>query len=58
MNNIKRGDFILILTKMLEINDEFSENFADVPENMYYYKAIGAAKVAGIAKGSGNNFMP
>lgn len=57
-SNIKRGDFILILTRMLGINGEFTENFADVPETSYYYNAIGSAKAAGIAKGSGENFMP
>ncbi len=57
-NNIKRGDFILILTRMLSINDAFTENFADVPASSYYYNAIGSAKAAGIAQGSGENFMP
>ena len=57
-NNIKRGDFILILTRMLSINDSFTENFADVPADSYYYNAIGSAKAAGIAHGSGENFMP
>lgn len=57
-NNIKRGDFILILTRMLSVNDTFTENFADVPESAYYYNAVGSAKVAGIAQGSGENFMP
>lgn len=57
-NNIKRGDFILILTKMLSVNDTFTENFADVPESAYYYNAVGSAKAAGIAQGSGENFMP
>ncbi len=57
-NNIKRGDFILILTRMLSVNNEFTENFADVPESAYYYQAIGSAKAAGIAQGSGENFMP
>ncbi len=57
-NPIKRGDFILILTRMLSINDAFSENFADVPQSAYYYNAIGNAKVAGIATGDGQNFMP
>lgn len=56
--NIKRGDFILILTRMLSIGDAFTENFADVPASSYYYNAIGSAKVAGIAQGSGENFMP
>ena len=57
-NNIKRGDFILILTRMLGVNNEFTENFADGPESAYYYQAIGSAKAAGIAQGSGENFMP
>lgn len=57
-SNIKRGDFMLILTRMLTINDAFTENFADVPVGSYYYDAIGSAKVAGIALGSGENFMP
>ena len=57
-NNIKRGDFILILTRMLSVNNEFTENFADVPESAYYYNAVGSAKAAGIASGDGANFMP
>lgn len=57
-NNIKRGDFILILVRMLGIDAEYTENFADVPADSYYADAIGKAKAAGIAKGSGDNFMP
>lgn len=57
-NNIKRGDFILILVRMLGIKAEYTENFADVPADSYYAEAIGIAKAAGIAKGSGENFMP
>lgn len=57
-NNIKRGDFMLILTGMFSVNNAFSENFADVPVGSYYYNAIGSAKAAGIANGSGDNFMP
>lgn len=57
-NNIKRGDFILILTRMLSVNDAFTDNFADVPSGSYYYNAIGSAKAVGIAQGGGKNFMP
>lgn len=57
-SNIKRGDFILILAKMLGINNEFTENFSDVPSDMYYYDAIGSAKAAGVAAGDGDNFFP
>lgn len=55
--NIKRGDFILILTRMLGITGG-SDNFADVPAGSYYYDAISSAKAAGIAKGDGDHFMP
>ncbi len=57
-NNIKRGDFILILSRMLKLENTFTENFADVPESAYYYDALGKAKAAGIASGDGVNFMP
>jgi len=57
-SNIKRGDFILILTRMLGINNAFAENFADVPAWSYYYNAIGSAKALGIASGDGQSFMP
>lgn len=57
-NNIKRGDFILILTRMLGVDNAFTENFADVPADSYYYDAIGSAKAAGIASGDGVNYMP
>ena len=43
---------------MLSVNDTFTEIFADVPESAYYYNAVGSAKAAGIAQGSGENFMP
>ena len=43
---------------MLAINNTYSENFADVSANSYYYDAIGKAKAAGIATGDGTNFMP
>lgn len=57
-NNIKRGDFILILTRMLGITGVSDESFDDVPADSYYYNAISAAKAAGIATGDGKNFMP
>lgn len=57
-NNIRRGDFMLILSRMLNLNEEIKENFSDVAESDYYYKAIGMAKAAGIAQGSDNKFMP
>lgn len=47
-----------MLTRMLNIDTPFTENFEDVPTDSYYYNAIGKAKAAGIAQGSGTGFMP
>ncbi len=57
-NNIKRGDFILILTRMLGMTNAKESGFKDVPDGSYYAGAIGAAKAAGIANGDGENFRP
>ena len=57
-SNIKRGDFMLILTRMLKTDVAFEDNFADVSTDKYYYNAIGMAKAIGIASGDGANFMP
>jgi len=57
-DNIKRGDFILILTRMIDMGNEDPENFSDVAPDSYYASAISKAKRAGIAKGSGNEFHP
>ncbi|MBO5370706.1 MAG: S-layer homology domain-containing protein [Clostridia bacterium] len=43
---------------MLNIVNEFDNNFEDVPVGSYYYNAIGSAKACGIATGDGVNFMP
>jgi hypothetical protein len=57
--SIKRGDFTLMLARAYNINDEFTENFPDVPIGTYYYDAIGSAKIKGIAKGySEEEFRP
>ena len=58
-SNIKRGDFILMLVRAFELDEEFTENFPDVPEGSYYYDAIGSAKALGIAEGYGDGtFRP
>ncbi len=49
---------MLILTRMLGVNDSFTENFPDVPAEAYYYNAVGSAKAAGIAVGGEYGFMP
>lgn len=58
-DNIKRGDYILILMRILGIDETISENFVDVPQDAYYYHAIATAKAQNLASGVGDNkFMP
>ncbi len=49
--SIKRGDFVLLLTRLLGLTGESGENFADVHPDSYYANAIAAAKQSGIILG-------
>lgn len=59
-SNIRRGDYILILTRMFGLeSDKSAEDFADVAKDSYYYEAIQTARALGIAQGDDNNrFRP
>jgi hypothetical protein len=58
-NNAIRGDFMLMLMKTIKLESAFESNFSDVPQNSYYYNAIGTAKVLGITSGIGqDSFQP
>lgn len=57
MNNSRRGDFILMLMKTLGLTAKFNGNFSDVPEDSYYYTAIGTAKALGITSGTGKGLF-
>lgn len=54
-SNIKRADFMLLLVRMLGLDAEVTENFADVDQSKYYYEALGVAKELGLTTGVGNN---
>ncbi len=54
-SNIKRGDFMALLVRMLNPQGESNDGFADVPKDSYYYKEITLAKGLGIASGIGDN---
>jgi len=57
--DIKRADFIVLLTKALGLTAEAHDNFADVDSSAYYFEALGIAKKLGIAHGvGGNRFNP
>ena len=53
--NVKRGDFMLLLVKALGLTSKVDSNFNDVSKSDYYYDAIGIAKELGIAKGQGDS---
>ncbi len=55
----KRGDFMVMIAKLLGLEGTPTSNFSDVPKDKYYYNAIGLTKQIGIAAGvGGNNFDP
>lgn len=56
--NTKRGDFILMVVRALNLQAKFADNFLDVVKGSYYYDAIGVARALGIARGSGVSFNP
>lgn len=57
--NITRADFVVILSRIFNINNEFIDNFADVQPGTYYYDAIGSLKKLGLVNGlDGENFEP
>ncbi len=58
-SNVKRGDFMLILYRALNLKtSSTTAGFTDVPVNSYYYTAIQTAKALGIAQGAYNKFEP
>lgn len=59
-SNVRRGDYILMLMRLLELDtQETAEPFADVLPGSYYYDAITKARALGIAEGIGDDrFAP
>lgn len=58
-DSIKRADFVLMLDRMLGLNNVITSNFDDVPADAYYAEAVGRARSMGIIKGYDySNFGP
>lgn len=54
--NVRRGDYMLMVIRMLGLQNETAQgNFADVPAGSYYYNALAVAKAKGFATGVGEN---
>lgn len=56
-NEVTRADFLVMLFRALNVDYAFFDNFADVPQDSYYYKTIGMAKAMGVATGMGDNLF-
>ena len=52
---IKRADFILMITKLLDLEGMAKDNFDDVDTNKYYANAIGLAKEVKLITGNGKD---
>ena len=58
-SNVKRCDFVVMLTRALGLENNGTDNFTDVPAGAYYANAVAAAKAAGIVNGNGDGtFSP
>lgn len=55
---IRRGDFVLMLCKALQLRTGSTTSFSDVPTDSYYAWAVATAKDLGIASGNNGRFMP
>lgn len=51
---LKRGDFVLMLSRAYDFPLDGSNSFSDVPPDSYYAGAIATAKAMGLVKGSGS----
>jgi len=58
--NIRRGDFVLMLMRMFNMTTEFGHpNFADVDVEDHFYNEIATARARGLVQGiDGINFAP
>jgi len=53
--NITRADFMKFLVSTLDLHVDFTDNFADISKDAYYYNAAGIAKKLGIINGVGED---
>lgn len=58
VNNVKRGDFVLMLCRMYNLKAAGTKSFSDVPEDSYYARYIASAKAQGVISGENGRFYP
>lgn len=58
-NNVTRADFVVMISKLVDLGPAGNMKFSDVPSGRYYTDAINKASEAGIISGTGNGkFSP
>jgi hypothetical protein len=53
-----RSEFVLLLATLLNLKEEFAENFADVTKEDAYYEAVGTFRALGFVSSEDNLFSP
>ena len=57
-SKVSRGEFVQIMATLLNLNEDFSDNFADVPKDNTYYNSIGIFRKLEIITSEDNMFAP
>lgn len=55
---VTRSEFVLLLATLLNLKEEFSENFSDVLKESVYYDAVGTFRALDIIACEDNLFLP
>ncbi len=55
---VSRSEFVLLLATLLNLKEDFDENFSDVSRSDAYYEAVGTFRKHGILESEDNMFLP
>lgn len=55
---VSRSEFVHLLASLLNLKEDFAENFSDVSKDSIYYDAVGTFRKLGIIKYDDNLFLP
>lgn len=58
VSNVRRCDFVLMLSRMYNLRAAGTRSFDDVPEDQYYSAAIASAKAQNVVTGENGLFYP
>ncbi|MCR4719541.1 MAG: hypothetical protein K5768_07945, partial [Firmicutes bacterium] len=55
---VTRAEFIMLLISLLNLKEDFDDNFSDVLQDTVYYQSVGTAKALKIVESADNFFLP